>query len=45
MFKRTYLNVVLISIRVEQLRLVKVRAYTRVRNGKLERVNSYYRKY
>lgn len=45
MKKRTKLKVVQISIRVEDLRLVKVNAYKRIRNGKLEKVRSHYRKY
>ena len=39
---RTYLTLVLISIRVEVRRLVRVRAYKRRRNGKTERVRSHY---
>ena len=34
-----------ITVRVFVERLVKVRAYVRVRNGKVEKVRSYYRRY
>ena len=36
---------VIVAIEVEIIRLVKVRAYRRVRFGKVERVRSYYRRY
>ena len=42
---RTFCKAVNISIRVEIVRLVKVRAYKRIRNGKIERVRSHYRRY
>lgn len=42
---RTDCHTVKISIRVESFRLVKVRAYIRVRNGKVEIVKGHYRKY
>ncbi len=34
-----------ISLRVEVVKLVKVQSYTRVRNGKIERVKGYERRY
>ena len=36
---------VIVAIEVEVIRLVKVRAYKRVRFGKVERVRSHYRRY
>ena len=42
---RTHLTLLRISIGVEVVRIVWVRAYTRHRKGKLERVRSHYRKY
>ncbi len=42
---RTYLRFVLISIRVDVVRIVRVHAYKRIRNGKIERVRSHYRRY
>ena len=36
---------VIAAIEVEIIRLVKVRAYKRVRFGKVERVRSHYRRY
>jgi len=36
---------VIVAIEVEIIRLVKVRAYKRVRFGKVERVRSHYRRY
>ena len=42
---RTYLSFVLTTTSVDVVRLVKVRAYTRVRNGKVERVSSHYRRF
>ncbi len=40
------MNILTISIEVETpIILVKVRAHRRVRNGKVEKVRSYYRKY
>ncbi len=45
MKKRTYLVLrIMTSIRVEVVRLVKVRAYRRIRFGKVEKVRSHYRK-
>ncbi len=35
----------MVTIEVEIVRIVKVRAYRRVRFGKVERVRSYYRRY
>ena len=43
MKNRTHCKPVLISIRVEIKRVVKVRAYIRHRYGKVEKVRSYYR--
>ena len=43
--RRTRLCIVHISIGVEVVKLVRVRAYKRVRNGKIERVRSHYRRY
>ncbi len=34
-----------ISLKVEVVKLVKVKSYTRVRNGKIERVKGYERRY
>ncbi len=45
MNKRTERKVVRISIRVEAARLVKVKAHTRLRNGKIVKVRSHYRRY
>jgi hypothetical protein len=45
MKRRTRPRSVHISIRVEVVRIVKVRSYVRRRNGKLERVRSHYRRY
>ena len=42
---RTFLMLIQISVRVEVVRLVKVRAYTRWRNGKQVKVRSHYRRY
>ena len=36
---------VIVAIEVEIIRLVKVRAYRRVRFGKVERVRGHYRRY
>ena len=38
-------HLVIVAIEVEIIRLVKVRAYRRVRFGKVERVRSHYRRY
>ena len=38
-------HLVIVTIEVEIIRLVKVRAYKRVRFGKIERVRSHYRRY
>ena len=45
MRKRTKPVIVRYSIRVEVETLVSVKAYKRIRNGKLERVRSHYRRY
>ncbi len=42
---RTSQHLVIVAIEVEIIRLVKVRAYRRVRLGKIERVRSHYRRY
>ncbi|MBR3303063.1 MAG: hypothetical protein IKI67_02625 [Bacteroidales bacterium] len=44
MMIRTVPNPVLVSIRVEIKKVVKVKAYTRLVNGKIQRVRSYYKK-
>lgn len=44
MKKRTYKKIVVISTRVESIRLVKVHSYLRVRDGKKEKVRSHWRK-
>ena len=38
-------HLVIVAIEVEIVRLVRVRAYKRVRFGKVERVRSHYRRY
>ncbi len=44
MKKRIYLDLrIETSVRVEVIRLVKVKAYKRVRFGKVEKVRSHYR--
>ena len=45
MKKRTHCKCVIISIRVEVIRLVRIKAYKRKRFGKIERVRSHFRKY
>lgn len=42
---RTIKFLAIVTIEVEIIRLVKVRAYMRVRNGKIEKVRSHYRGY
>lgn len=42
---RTIKFLAIVTIEVESIRLVKVRAYKRVRNGKIEKVRSHYRGY
>ena len=42
---RTYHQFVRISIRVEIIRVAVVKAYTRIRNGKVEMVRTHYRRY
>lgn len=42
---RTSQHLVIVAIEVEIIRLVRVRAYRRVRFGKVERVRSHYRRY
>lgn len=42
---RTIKFLAIVTIEVEIIRLVKVRAYKRVRNGKIENVRSHYRGY
>ena len=43
--KRTIVAQIIISIRMEIIRLTKVKAYKRIRNGKIEKVRSHYRRY
>ncbi len=45
MKKRTQIARLEISLRVEVLKLVKVKSYTRIRNGKIERVKGHERRY
>lgn len=45
MKQRTIPRIVRYSIRMEVEPLVRVKAYKRVRNGKLEKVRSHYRRY
>jgi hypothetical protein len=45
MKKRTQSQDVQISIRVEVAKIVKVKAYKRVRDGKVEKVRAHYRRY
>ncbi len=45
MTKRTDCILVIVSIRVETVRLVRVKAYKRKRFGKIERVKSHFRQY
>lgn len=45
MKKRFVLFRFIISIRMEVIRLIKVKAYKRVRNGKVEKVRSHLRRY
>ena len=45
MKKRTQSQFVLISIRVEVTKLVKVKPFIRIRNGKIEKVKAHFRKY
>ena len=42
---RTIKFLAIVTIEVEIIRLVKVRAHKRVRNGKIEKVRSHYRGY
>lgn len=43
--RRTRPSFVLYAIRMVKERIVRVRAYKRFRNGRIERVRSHYRKY
>ena len=43
MKRRTHRQVVHITVRVDVKRVVKVKAYKRIRRGKVEKVRSYYR--
>ena len=45
MKKRTESQDVQISIRVEVVKLVRVKAHKRVRKGKVEKVRAHYRRY
>lgn len=42
---KTNQHLTIVTIEVEIIRLVKVRAYKRIRFGKIERVRSHYRSY
>lgn len=42
---RTFLTLIQFSVRVEVVRLVKVKAYMRWSNGKFVKVRSHYRRY
>ena len=42
---RTSQHLVIVAIEVDVIRLVRVRAYKRVRFGKVERGRSHYRRY
>ncbi len=44
MKRKTRRKLVLYSVRMEVEKLVKVKAYKRVRNGRIERVSSHYRR-
>ena len=43
--RRTHARIVCISIRTEKVRLVRVKAFKRIRNGKVEKVKAHYRRY
>ncbi len=45
MTKRTDCRLVIVSIRMEIVRLVRIKAYKRIRFGKIERVRSHFRQY
>ena len=45
MKQRTHCKFVIISIRAEIVRLVRVKAYKRIRLGKIERVRTHVRRY
>jgi len=45
MLERTYYTEVRVIVKMVYPVLIKVRAYTRFRLGKIERVRSYYRRY
>ncbi len=42
--KRTHFVVLEVSLRAEIVKYVKVKSYKRLRNGKIERIKSYYRR-
>ncbi len=42
---RTNQHLAIVTIEVEIVKLVKVRAYKRMRNDKIEKVRSHYRRY
>ncbi len=42
---RTNQHLAIVTIEVEIVRLVKVRAYKRMQNDKIEKVRSHYRRY
>ena len=45
MKKRTHCKFVIVSIRVEIVKLAEIKAYKRKRFGKIERVKSHFRRY
>ena len=45
MFKRTHYTEVRVTVKIVYPVLIKVRAYTRIRFGKVEKVRSHYRRY
>ena len=45
MKNRTKQYIVHIATRVVVVKIVKIRSYKRIRNGKIERVRSHYRRY
>ena len=45
MTKRTDCRLVIVSIWMEIVRLVRIKAYKRIRFGKIERVRSHFRQY
>ena len=45
MTKRTDCRLVIVSIKMEIVTLVRIKAYKRIRFGKIERVRSHFRQY